>query len=79
MGVPLGPEPTANRVADCLSMVSILGAPHGGPIPPKTMLSGLAIRIGCGSRGASGVLSMVFGYCGLFPLGFVVGRNGNHA
>jgi len=28
----------ANRVADHLSMVSILGASHGGLIPPKTML-----------------------------------------
>lgn len=77
-------------------MVSILGAPHGGPIPPKTMLrtheafegfgaaysisldcgflrggvnplgvetmlSGLAISVGCGSYGASMVLSMMFG------------------
>ena len=84
-------------------MVSILGAPHGGPIPPKTMLRthaafegvgaadsisldcaflmrgvnplgvetmliSFAARVGCGSHGASMVLSMVFGCCGLFPL-----------
>ena len=32
------PGPIANRVADHLSMVSILGASHGGPIPLETML-----------------------------------------
>ena len=45
----------------------------------ETMLIGFAARVGCGSHEASMVLSMVFGCCGLFPLGFVVGRNGNHA
>ena len=96
MVVPLGLEPIANRVADRLSMVSILGVPRNGPILPETMLrtheafegfraahsisldcgflrvrvnplgmetmfSGLAISVGCGSHGASMVLSMVFG------------------
>ena len=103
MVVPFGLEPIANQVADCLSMVSILGAPHGGLIPPKTMfrthaafegvgaadsisldcaflrggvnplgaetmLSGFAARLVVGGHGASMVLSMVFGCCGLFPL-----------
>ena len=103
--VPFGLEPIANQVADYLSMVSILGAPHGGLIPPKTMfrthaalegvgaadsisldcaflrgevnslgaetmLIGFAARVGCGSHGASMVLIMVFGCCGLFSLGF---------
>ena len=36
----------------------------------KTMLIGLATRVSCGCLGTSIVLSMVFGYCGLFPLGF---------
>ena len=96
MVVPLGLELIANRVADHLSMVSILGTSHNGPILPETMLrtheafegfgaacsisldcvflsvrvnplgvetmlSGLAISVGCGSHGASMVLSMVFG------------------
>ena len=34
----------------------------------ETMLIGFAARVGCGSHGASMVLSMVFGCCGLFPL-----------
>ena len=103
MVVPFGLEPIANLVASCLSMVSILGAPRSGLIPPKTMLRthaafegvgavysisldcaflrgtvnslgsetmliGFAARVGCGSHGASMVLSMVFGCCGLFPL-----------
>ena len=105
MVVPFGLGSIANLVADCLSMVSILGAPHGGLIPPKTMfrthaafegvwaaysisldcaflrgevnplgaetmLIGFAARVGCGSHGASMVLIMVFGCCGLFSLGF---------
>ena len=96
MVVPLGLELIANRVADHLSMVSVLGAPYNGPILPETMLrtheaferfgaaysisldcgflsvrvnplgvetmlSGLAISVGCGSHGASILLSMVFG------------------
>ena len=96
MVVPLGLALIANRVADHLSMVSILGTSHNGPILPETMLrtheafegfgaacsisldcgflsvrvnplgvetmrSGLAISVGCGSHGASMVLSMVFG------------------
>lgn len=36
----------------------------------ETMLISFAARVGCGSQGASMVLSMVFGCCGLFPLGF---------
>ena len=114
VGVPLGLEPITNRVAGYLSMVFIRGVPHGGPIPPKTMLRtsevlegfgaaypisldcvflgvgvnplgmktmliGLATRVGCGCLGASIVLSMVFSHCKLFPRGFVAGRNGNHA
>ena len=66
-------------VAGVLSMVFIYEEVCGGPIPPKTMLIGLATRVGCGCLGASGVLSMVFGHCKLFPRGFVAGRNGNHA
>lgn len=38
------------------------------PLGAETMLSGFAARVGCGSHGASMVLSMVFGCCGLFPL-----------
>ena len=34
----------------------------------ETMLIGFAARVGCGSHGASMVLSMVFGCCGLFLL-----------
>ena len=94
--VPFDLEPIVNRVADHLSVVSILGAPYNGPILPETMLRiheafegfgaacsisldcgflsvrmnplgvetmliGLAISVGCGSHGASMVLSMVFG------------------
>ena len=40
------------------------------PLGVETTLSGLAISVGCGSYGASMVLSMVFSCCGLFPLGF---------
>ena len=103
MVVLLGLEPIANLVASCLSMVSILEAPHNSAILPETMLRthaafegvgaaysisldcaflrgtvnslgsetmliGFAARVGCGSHGASMVLSMVFGCCGLFPL-----------
>ena len=103
MVVPFGLGSIANLVADCLSMVSILGAPHNGailletmlrahaafegvgaadsisldcaflrgevtPLGAETMLIGFATRVGCGSHGASMVLSMVFGWCGLFPL-----------
>ena len=101
--MPFGLEPIANLVASCLSMVSILGAPRSGLIPPKTMLRthaafegvgaaysisldcaflkgtvnplgvetmliSFAAKVGCGSHGASMVLSMVFGCCGLFLL-----------
>ena len=38
MVVPLGLELIANRVADNLSMISVLAAPHNGPILPETML-----------------------------------------
>ena len=38
------------------------------PLGVETMLSGFAARVGWGSHGASMVLSMVFGWCGLFPL-----------
>ena len=101
--VPFGLELIANRIADHLSMVSVLGAPHNGPILPETMLRthaafegvgaaysisldcaflkgtvnslgvetmliSFAAKVGCGSHGASMVLSMVFGCCGLFLL-----------
>ena len=36
--VPFDLEPIANWVVDHLSVVSILGASHGGPIPLETML-----------------------------------------
>ena len=49
----------------------------------ETMLIGFAVRLVLGAVSmtyhAAFLLSMVFGCCGLFPLGFVVGRNGNHA
>ena len=38
------------------------------PLGVETMLISFAARVGCGSHGASMVLSMVFGCCGLFPL-----------
>ena len=38
------------------------------PLGVETMLIGFTARVGCGSHGASMVLSMVFGCCGLFPL-----------
>ena len=55
-------------------MVSILEAPHSGLIPPKTMLIGFAADLVLGAASityhAAFLLSMVFGYGGLFPLGF---------
>ena len=49
MVVPFDLEPIANQVADCLSMVSILGAPHNGAILPETMLRAHAAFEGVGA------------------------------
>ena len=44
--------------------------PLWGFLGSKTMLIGFATRLVVGTRWASGVLSMVFGWCGRFSLGF---------
>ena len=66
-----------------LSMVFIQMESCGGLIWPKTMLIGFAVRLVLGAVSmayhAAFLLSMVFGYGGLFPWGFVTCRNGNHA
>ena len=49
MVVPFGLGSIANLVADCLSMVSILGAPHNGAILPETMLRAHAAFEGVGA------------------------------
>ena len=54
-------------VVIALSMVFSEIVPLWGFLGPKTMLIGFATRLVVGSRGASGVLSMVFGRCGRFP------------
>ena len=53
-----------------LSMVFSEIVPLWGFLGLKAMLIGFATRLVVGSRGASGVLSMVFGWCGRFPLRF---------
>ena len=49
MVVLFGLEPIANLVASCLSMVSILGAPHNSAILPETMLRTHAAFEGVGA------------------------------
>ena len=68
MVVPFDLEPIANQVADCLSMVSILGAPHGGLIPPKTMFRTHAAFEGVGAADLIS-LDCAFLRGGVNPLG----------
>lgn len=57
--------------------------PWRADLTEKTMLIGFAVRLVLGAVSmtyhAAFLLSMVFGYGGLFPWGFVTCRNGNHA
>ena len=68
VGVPLGLEPITNRVAGYLSMVFIRGVPHGGPIPPKTMLRTSEVLEGFGAAYPIS-LDCVFLGVGVNPLG----------
>ena len=68
MVVPFGLGSIANLVADCLSMVSILGAPHGGLIPPKTMFRTHAAFEGVGAADSIS-LDCAFLRGGVNPLG----------
>ena len=54
--------------ADSISLDCAFLRGRMNPLGTETMLIGFAARVGCGSHGASMVLSMVFGWCGLFPL-----------
>lgn len=75
-----------------LSLEGCMFAKHGlyldgvswrADLTEKTMLIGFAVRLVLGAVSmtyhAAFLLSMVFGYGGLFPWGFVTCRNGNHA
>ena len=73
MVVPFGLEPIANLVASCLSMVSILGAPHNSAILPETMLRTHAAFEGVGAA-YSISLDCAFLRRGVNPSG-----SGNHA
>ena len=66
--VPFGLEPIANQVAKPISMVSILGAPHGGLIPPKTMFRTHAAFEGVGAADSIS-LDCAFLRGGMNPLG----------
>ena len=68
MVVPFGLGSIANLVADCLSMVSILGAPHNGAILPETMLRTHAAFEGVGAA-YSISLDCAFLRGGVNPLG----------
>ena len=68
MVVPFDLEPIANQVAKPISMVSILGAPHGGLIPPKTMYRTHAAFEGVGAADSIS-LDCAFLRGGVNPLG----------
>lgn len=68
MVVPFGLGSIANLVADCLSMVSILGAPHNGAILPENMLRAHAAFEGVGAA-YSISLDCAFLRGGVNPLG----------